>query len=122
MYGSELLHTKAMFGVITMVRVAGLLAGQSRSIPDQSHSVTRNDPHKVARWCLLSLQWGIKANEVGGRLALWWHLIGGRVRGRVGGNCKIGAGRQKLVLVTVSFLSTNLLPYLRGASAPVKQM
>ena len=51
-----------MFGVITMVR---MLASESRSIPDQSDSVTRNDPDVAARWCLLLSKGGIKANEVG---------------------------------------------------------
>ena len=41
-----------------------LLATRSRSIPDQSHSVTRNEPHMVTRWYLLLSKWGLSLTRL----------------------------------------------------------
>ena len=53
-----------MFGWSQWSVVWPLLATRSRSIPDQSHSVTRNEPHMVTRRCLLLSKWGLSLTRL----------------------------------------------------------
>ena len=84
-----------------------LLATRSRSIPDQSHSVTRNEPHMVTRWCLLLSKWGLSLT----RLASGPRIMVAYNWARVKANCKIGTTNQKLPPVTkILTLVTKKLP------------
>ena len=105
----ELRDTKAMFGVITLVRVADCWQGRVDLVPI-NRTLSPGTSHIRSPGGASSLSsGGLKLTRLAGLPALWWHLIGGGVRGRVGGNCKIAAGHQKLLLSTTSFLSFFLI-------------